>query len=246
MSSRKRTSKDFHFGTCIGEGSYSKVYKAVSIHNHKTFAIKVLSKKHIVKEKKTKYVNIEKNTLNRLGHHSGIVTLYYTFQDVESLYFVIDFAFNGELLSLVRKMGSLNEQVTKYYMIQLIDAVQFIHSKNIIHRDLKPENILLNHDWKLMITDFGAAKILEDDTNINSANSSGEYVSPELLKYNHCGFECDYWAIGCILYQLIIGHPPFKGTTEYLTFEKIIHLDYKFPNYYIPMKIKHLVSKLLV
>lgn len=258
--SRKNSPKDFEFETCIGEGSYSKVYKAVSIHNHRTYAIKVLNKSHIVKEKKIKYVNIEKNTLNKLGHHPGIVTLHYTFQDSESLYYVIDFALNGELLSLIRKWGSLNEAVSKYYATQLVDAVEFIHSKGIIHRDLKPENILLNHEYKLMITDFGAAKIIDEepedvdqlsrkevpDSRAGSFVGTAEYVSPELLKYNRCGFECDYWALGCIIYQLITGYPPFKGTTEYLTFEKIIKLDYKFPAYYIPGKIKHLVSHLLI
>ncbi|ODV85400.1 hypothetical protein CANARDRAFT_180506, partial [[Candida] arabinofermentans NRRL YB-2248] len=262
---RKRSAIDFQFGECIGEGSYSKVLKGISIHNHKTYAIKILSKSHIQRENKRKYVNIEKDTLNLLGKHPGIVTLYYTFQDEKSLYFVIDFAKNGELLSLIRKLGSLSESLAKYYMVQLIDAVGFIHSKGIIHRDLKPENILLNSEWKLMVTDFGAAKILSEEDQLllqnseeSGENSSGstrtgsfvgtaEYVSPELLKYNMCGFECDLWAIGCILYQLIVGRPPFKGQTEYMTFEKIISLDYEFPaNYFVPPQIKHIVENLLV
>ncbi|GME84915.1 unnamed protein product [Ambrosiozyma monospora] len=276
--SRKRSAVDFQFYECIGEGSYSKVYRAISIHNHRTYAVKILSKSHIQRENKRKYVNIEKDTLNILGKHPGIVTLYYTFQDDKSLYFVIDFAKNGELLSLIRKLGSLSENLSKYYMTQLIDALDFIHSKGIIHRDMKPENILLNHEWKLMITDFGAAKVLseeelrllrQDNKQINGYNNynynmesgkssssstrtgsfvgTAEYVSPELLKYNMCGFECDLWAVGCILFQLIVGRPPFKGATEYLTFEKIIALDYKFPdNYYISPMIQDIIRNLLI
>ncbi|KAG7710672.1 hypothetical protein KL950_001585 [Ogataea haglerorum] len=265
---RRRSAIDFQFGECIGEGSYSKVYRGVSIHNHRTYAIKILSKSHIQRENKRKYVNIEKDTLNIVGKHPGIVTLYYTFQDEKSLYFVIDFAKNGELLSLIRKMGSLSETLSKYYFVQLIDAVEFIHSKGIIHRDLKPENVLLNHEWKLMITDFGAAKILSQEemanghstqpideigremsnqSNSGSFVGTAEYVSPELLKYNICGFECDLWALGCILYQFIVGKPPFKGPTEYLTFEKIISLDYSFPqNYFVPPEIEQVVRSLLV
>ncbi|VEU20245.1 DEKNAAC101178 [Brettanomyces naardenensis] len=289
MATSKLSPLDFQFCECIGEGSYSKVYKGVSIRNRKTYAIKVLSKAHIQRENKRKYVNIEKNTLNLLGRHRGIVTLYYTFQDTKSLYFVIDFAKNGELLSLIRQLGSLNEPLTRYYMTQLVDALDFIHSKGIIHRDLKPENILLSHDWKLMITDFGAAKILSSDekqrlldghglcsesegsTNEEVEQSDGledmdeprcnggatdgtgsfvgtaEYVSPELLKYNVCGFEGDLWALGCIAYQLIMGRPPFKGSSEYDTFERIVGLRYSFPaNYFVPDTIKDFIQHLLV
>ena len=97
-----------------------------------------------MKENKIKYVNIEKTTLNRLGQqHPGIVQLYYTFQDESSLFFVLDFAEYGELLSIIRKFGSLSESVLKFYMCQIIDAVRFIHLKGVIHRDLKPENILV-------------------------------------------------------------------------------------------------------
>lgn len=252
MANRKGV-EDFQFGSRLGEGSYSQVFKAVEVQSRKVYAIKVLSKKHIVKEKKIKYVNIEKSTLNRLGKHAGIVTLYYTFQDENSLYFVIDIAEHGELLTLIRKYGSLSESCSKYYMAQLIDAVAFMHSKGVIHRDLKPENILVNGDMRLMITDFGAAKIIDADEEQNDSNEekkssfvgTAEYVSPELLKNNKCGIESDVWAIGCILYQFIVGLPPFKGTTEYLTFEKIVNLDYKWPNFFIPELIKDIVSHLL-
>lgn len=267
MSTRRRSVKDFQFGSKIGEGSYSTVFKAVDVYSRKVYAIKILSKSHIVKEKKIKYVNIEKQTLNRLGHHPGIVTLYYTFQDESSLFFVIDFAEYGELLTLIRKLGLLNEVATRYYMVQLVDAVKFMHSKGVIHRDLKPENILLNHDMKLMITDFGAAKMLDENGSEEiikseltggSENSTGtkekaasfvgtaEYVLPELLQHNECGYESDIWAVGCILYQFVVGAPPFKGATEYLTFEKIIALDYKFPSYFLPENIKHLITNILV
>ncbi|CAI5760799.1 unnamed protein product [Candida verbasci] len=265
---KKKTANDYQFGSKIGEGSYSTVYSAIDKFSNKTFAIKVLSKKHIVKEDKIKYVNIEKRTLHRLGQqHPGIVQLYYTFQDESSLFFVLDFAEYGELLSIIRKFGSLSEQVSKFYMLQILDAVKFIHSKGIIHRDLKPENILVGHDFNLKITDFGAAKLLGNDeilindekinyNNIDISSESkshgsfvgtAEYVSPELLKYNICGFECDIWAIGCILYQFFHGIPPFKGSTEYLTFEKIINVDFTIKsNPPLPIDVVKIIKSTLV
>lgn len=269
---KKRSVQDYQFGTKIGEGSYSQVFSAVDLHSRKTFAVKVLSKRHIVKEDKIKYVNIEKTTLHRLGQqHPGIVQLYYTFQDEQSLFFVLDFAEYGELLSIIRKFGSLSEQLSKFYMLQLIDSVKFIHSKGVIHRDLKPENILVGHDFNLKITDFGAAKSIGDDDqqlqivdNINYDNidksenqigesssrkgsfvGTAEYVSPELLKHNTCGFETDVWAIGCILYQFFNGIPPFKASTEYLIFEKIINVDYNYP-IPIPQDISQIIDNILI
>ncbi|CUM63452.1 uncharacterized protein PRCAT00001027001 [Priceomyces carsonii] len=268
----KRSAKDYLFGTRIGEGSYSTVFAAVDLHSNQTYAIKVLSKRHIVKEDKIKYVNIEKTTLHRLGQqHPGIVQLYYTFQDEASLFFVLDFAEYGELLSIIRKFGSLSDQVAKFYMCQIIDAIKFIHLKGVIHRDLKPENILVGYDLNLKITDFGAAKLLGDDNNdveegidyenveqpIASGKSpvhrrgsfvgTAEYVPPELLKNNICGFESDVWALGCILYQFFNGTPPFKGSTEYLTFEKIINVDYSYkPSHPVPPEAKTIIDSVLV
>lgn len=266
----KRSVSDYQFCNKIGEGSYSTVVAAVDIHSKKTYAVKILSKRHIVKENKVKYVNIEKVTLHRLGQqHPGIVQLYYTFQDDNSLFFVLDFAEYGELLSIIRKYGSLSENLLRFYMCQIVDSVRFIHLKGIIHRDLKPENILVGYDFNLKITDFGAAKLLDMasdkvsqesdydkltmESNAENKHRKGsfvgtaEYVPPELLKYNICGFEADVWALGCILYQLFHGNPPFKGATEYLTFEKIIHLNYSYnPNSPIPNDVRFIIDRILV
>jgi len=100
----KKGVKDFQFGRTLGEGSYSTVVAATDRSTLKEYAIKMLDKRHIIKEKKVKYVNIEKNTLNRLGDHPGIVKLYFTFQDETTLYFVLDLAVNGELLGFIKKV----------------------------------------------------------------------------------------------------------------------------------------------
>ncbi|KAH3679096.1 hypothetical protein WICMUC_001292 [Wickerhamomyces mucosus] len=249
----KRSVKDFKFGKTLGFGSYSTVILATDKNTSKNFAVKVLDKRHIIKEKKVKYVNIEKNTLNRLGSRNGIIHLFFTFQDESSLYFVLDYASNGELLNLIKKYGSLNEETTKYYSAQILDAIKFMHDNGVIHRDLKPENILLNKDLKIQITDFGTAKLLEKDsvgnypldTRAKSFVGTAEYVSPELLNEKSIGKPCDIWAFGCIIFQMIAGKPPFKATNEYLTFQKIIKLQYAFTAGF-PMVIRDLIKKILV
>jgi 3-phosphoinositide dependent protein kinase-1 len=257
----KKGVKDFEFGRTLGEGSYSTVLLATDRTTLREYAIKVLDKRHIIKEKKVKYVNIEKDTLNRLNSHPGIVRLYYTFQDERSLYFVLDLATNGELLATLKKIGTFDEECTRFYGAEILDAVAYMHSRGVIHRDLKPENVLLDSNMHIKITDFGTGKILEDRSKVqNGADilpgarsddrcasfvGTAEYVSPELLTNKEGGKPTDLWAFGCIIYQLLTGRPPFKGATEYLTFEKILALDYTFPTGFPPVA-RDLVERLLV
>lgn len=266
LKSVKKGVRDFSFGRILGEGSYSTVYLATDRQTLREYAVKVLEKKHIIKEKKIKYVNIEKNTLNRLTEHPGIVRLYYTFQDETSLYYVLDLCNGGELLGVLKKAGTFDVECTRFYGAQILDALEYMHSRGVIHRDLKPENVLLDDQMHIKITDFGTAKLLPDprdprsqseldpsqdvgqDQNRPRASSfvgTAEYVSPELLTDKAAGKPSDLWAFGCIIYQLLAGRPPFKGGSEYLTFQKIVHLDYTFPEGF-PPAARDLVERCLV
>lgn len=262
----KKGVRDFAFGQTLGEGSYSTVVLATDRQTLKEYAVKILDKKHIIKEKKIKYVNIEKDTLNRLIEHPGIVRLYYTFQDSTSLYYVLDIASGGELLGVLKKIGSFDEECTRFYGAQILDAIEHMHNRGVIHRDLKPENVLLDDQMHIKITDFGTAKLLpdprkprdpsapydatmaaqdEEATRARSFVGTAEYVSPELLTDKNACKASDLWAFGCIIYQLLTGRPPFKAGNEYLTFQKIVALEYEFPAGF-PPAAKDLVERLLV
>ncbi|CAI7655746.1 Serine/threonine-protein kinase PKH2 [Penicillium manginii] len=262
----KKGVRDFSFGNTLGEGSYSTVVFATDRQTLKEYAIKILDKRHIIKEKKVKYVNIEKDTLNRLTDHPGIVRLYYTFQDERSLYFVLDLCKGGELLGVLKRMTTFDEECTRFYGAQILDSIDYMHKRGVIHRDLKPENVLLDHQSYIKITDFGTAKILKttprrpdessssiptdvadlpEEERASSFVGTAEYVSPELLTEKNACKASDLWAFGCIIYQLLAGRPPFKAGNEYQTFQKIVALDYEFPIGFPPVA-RDLVERLLV
>uniref|UniRef100_A0A673XWF9 3-phosphoinositide-dependent protein kinase 1 n=1 Tax=Salmo trutta TaxID=8032 RepID=A0A673XWF9_SALTR len=202
--------EDFKFGRILGEGSYSTVVLAREQATGKEYAMKILEKMHIRKENKAHCVTRERDIMSSLDH-PFIVKLYFTFQDVKRLYFGISYARNGELLKYIRKIGSFDETCTRFYSAEIVCALQYLHSKGIIHRDLKPENILLNEDMHIQITDFGTAKQLSSDDRANSFVGTAEYVSPELLTQKSACKSSDLWGLGCIIYQLVAGLPPFRA-----------------------------------
>ncbi|RMX49600.1 hypothetical protein pdam_00003014 [Pocillopora damicornis] len=146
-------------------------------------------------------------------------------------------------------LGSFDLTCTRFYSAEVVSALEHLHGLGIIHRDLKPENILMDADMHIKITDFGTAKILSDgEVNEKGRNSfvgTAEYVSPELLTDKRAVKSSDLWALGCIIYQLLSGLPPFRAGNEYQIFKKIIALDYEFPSGF-PEVPKSLVQSLLI
>lgn len=255
----KRTTKDFIFGKVIGEGSFSTVYLTKDIHSAKEYAIKVCDKRHIIREKKTEYIKRERDVLNTISS-AGVpffVKLYCTFQDTDSLYFVLSYAKNGELLQYINKVGAFDIECTRFYAGEILVALEHLHRLHIIHRDLKPENILLDEKMHILITDFGSVKIVNENEETvegeeegqrrrrNSFVGTAQYVSPELLTDKMAHYASDLWALGCIIYQMISGLPPFRARNEYGIFQKILKLEYEFPEEFDP-EAQDLVQKLLV
>lgn len=194
-------------------------------------------KKLIFREKKELYIKREREVLQLLTGVAGFVNLYCSFQDNRYLYFVMTYAKNGDLLPHINKVGSFDFKCTQFYTAELILALEDMHSKNIVHRDLKPENILLDANMHTMIADFGSSRIIdnvEDDSDArrrtNSFVGTAHYVAPEILKGEKLTKAADLWALGCIVYQMISGLPPFRAGSEYLIFQKILERELIFPD----------------
>ena len=243
---KKKEEIDFYFGRIIGEGSFSTVYLCKEVNNSKEYAIKVCNKNHIKRERKTEAIMREKDAMLLLDRNWSstapyFVRLYATFQTVDNLFFVLSYAKRGDMLRFIKKMAAKEVDVTQFYAAEIVQALEHLHSLNIVHRDLKPENILLNADMHILVTDFGSAKILSDPSiqapqaeaaspeahqglgggRRNSFVGTAQYVSPEILTNSGCSPALDLWALGCIIYQMVTGIPPFQGNSEYLIFQKV-------------------------
>ncbi|KAJ3713381.1 kinase-like protein [Lentinula raphanica] len=243
---RELSIDEFDIGETLGEGSYSTVLQATLRKTGKAYAIKILDKSHLARKNKNFTAKVERMALIRLGRtHPGLISLYWTFQDEYSLYFVLDLAQNGEMQSLIARMGSLSLPCSQYYAAQIVDAVEYMHSKGVIHRDLKPENLLLDASYRIKIADFGTAKILNADVETERFVGTAQYIAPELVVANESSESSDLWAVGCVVYQMISGRFAFSGLSEYLTLQKVKQVEYTFPEGF-DQNAKDLIQKLLV
>ncbi|KAF0758275.1 hypothetical protein AaE_003993 [Aphanomyces astaci] len=139
--------------------------------------------------------------------------------------------------------------VTQFFIAEVIEALEYLHEMGIIHRDIKPENILLNEAGHLKITDFGTAKDeTEEGARQNTFCGTAEFVSPEVLRDHEASRGCDLWAVGCMIYQMLVGRPAFRAENEYLTFQQILNHpaeDFSYPEGF-PEVAQDLCSRLLL
>ncbi|KAG6973434.1 hypothetical protein JG688_00003530 [Phytophthora aleatoria] len=245
---------EFAQGKPLGEGNFSRILEATHKATGEKFALKVIEKQRI-KRLRLRHqnifneINMEKDVLNRL-RHPNIIRLYQTFQDDNNLYFLLDLLDGGELLSHLlyegRQLG-LEEDLARFYLADVVNAVEYMHSNQVLHRDLKPENMVVCKDTggHLKLIDFGTAKNLADD-KLNGPNFVGtpEYMPPETIDNKEATYSSDMWAFGCIAYQLLTGETPFSGGSAYLTFLRVQDGSYYLPDY-LSGDAKEMISKLL-
>lgn len=244
---RQKRKNDFNIGKVIGRGAFGEVLKVQDIETGKYYAMKVLSKSRISREKKINYVILERDAMNALNH-PNIIRLYLTFQDNSNLYYVVELADNGDLQHVLNQYVSLDIPIAKQILGQILLALAHMHQCRIIHRDIKPENILLDRNNSVKITDFGTAKMYKRDEPFYSQHGSfvgsPDYVSPETLNETPISAATDLWSFGCLVYQFFTGYAPFHTSSNYETFQKIESGKYTISDF-VPADAKDLITKLL-
>lgn len=258
----------------IGKGDVGKVYLVREKKSNRLFAMKILSKKEMIKRNKIKRALAEQEIL-ATSNHPFIVTLYHSFQSENHLYFCMEYCSGGEFFrALQTRPGKcIPEDDARFYAAEVTAALEYLHLMGFIYRDLKPENILLHQTGHIMLSDFDLSKQSDPggkptmilgrngpstnslptiDTRscianfrTNSFVGTEEYIAPEVIK--GCGHTSavDWWTLGILIYEMLYGTTPFKGKNRNSTFANIIREEVPFPEHSSSLQISNLCKSLI-
>ena len=207
-----------------------------------------MSKLKIIDRRSDASIRGERNLLSNLNH-PFIVNMYFAFQDFYNLYLVLDLLTGGDLRYHIAYKKTFNESETKFFIANMILALEYIHSKNILHRDIKPENLVLEKSGYLRITDFGVAKINEKDNSSETSGTPG-YMAPEVILVLNHTFPSDFFALGVIGYEFMKGFRPYLGRTRNEIKQLILNKQAKLKKNEIPdnwsLNAADFINKLLI
>ena len=256
LTRRKITIREFESLDIIGRGAFGEVRVCKHKETDEIVAIKKMKKEDMHTKNQILHIRTEKEIL-QIAKSQWVVQLKYSFQDEYYLYLVMEFLPGGDFMSLLMKKDILSEQESRYYIAQLILAVESVHKLNCIHRDLKPDNLLICKDGSLKLSDFGLSKMAdkvffpitteEEKSTSNSVNLSSQmtdkeeikkmrknrllaystvgtpdYIAPEVFGQSGYGMEVDWWSVGVILFEMLVGYPPFFSENPSDTCQKIV------------------------
>ena len=262
---------DFELLRVIGRGTYGKVMQVRKKTTGDLYAMKVMKKSDIVMRNQVKHTLTERNVLQSV-RHPFIVTMHYAFQSREKLYLVMSLQSGGELFFHLRRERTFNEGRVRLYGAEIVLALQELHRHDVVYRDLKPENILLDAEGHVCLSDFGLAKeaVTSLDNGASTFCGTPSYMAPEvceaqrgaqfaarnsrksptpavrsqvLLGTGH-SFPVDWWSFGTLLYEMLVGAPPFYSRNLHSMYRAILYGELKLPNA-LPRTARALLEGLL-
>ncbi|KAJ8103516.1 kinase-like domain-containing protein [Lipomyces tetrasporus] len=243
----KNTGAQFHRGIFLGEGGFARCFQ-IQDENGNVYAAKTIAKASLTSAK-TRAKLLGEIKVHQSMDHPNIVKFVECFEDDVNVYILLEVCSNKTLMDMHRRRKRFTEQEVRYFLIQILGAVKYMHGRRVIHRDLKLGNIFLDHGMNIKIGDFGLAALLLSDTDRKKTIcGTPNYIAPEVLfgKEDGHSFEVDLWSVGIILYAMLIGKPPFQSKEVNLIYKKIKAIEYEFPaEIKISPEAKDLIQSLL-
>lgn len=227
-------------GNCISKSKFSKCYKCLCLNTKEIFILKELN------EKNKKLFYNERDIHQKLDH-PNIVKLIDFFEYNDKFYLLTEFCEYRDLSYLLSKRKKMEEIEVKYYILNLINALKYLHGKGIVHRDIKPSNVYITKNLEVKLGDFNLSQSISLNGKNKDISGTFYYMAPEIFEKKEYPFEVDIWPIGIIIYQLILGKLPFKENTLNETEKKIREINYSFPeNAIISNEAKDLIKQILI
>ncbi|XP_015066690.1 CBL-interacting serine/threonine-protein kinase 23 [Solanum pennellii] len=237
----------YELGRTLGEGTFAKVKFARNVETGDNVAIKILDKEKVMKHKMIGQIKREISTM-KLIRHPNVIRMYEVMASKSKIYIVLEFVTGGELFDKIASKGRLKEDEARKYFQQLINAVDYCHSRGVFHRDLKPENLLLDANGVLKVSDFGLSALpqqVREDGLLHTTCGTPNYVAPEVINNKgYDGAKADLWSCGVILFVLMAGYLPFEESNLVALYKKIHKAEFTCPPWF-SSNAKKLIKRIL-
>uniref|UniRef100_A0A3Q3QZ35 Serine/threonine-protein kinase PLK n=1 Tax=Monopterus albus TaxID=43700 RepID=A0A3Q3QZ35_MONAL len=238
------TGKCYCRGKVLGKGGFAKCYEMTDLSTGKVYAAKIIPHARVSKPHQREKIDREIE-LHKALHHKHIVHFYHHFEDKENIYILLEYCSRKSLAHILKARKMLTEPEVRYYLRQIVSGLKYLHEQEILHRDLKLGNFFVSESMELKVGDFGLAAKLEPAGNRRKTIcGTPNYLSPEVLNKQGHGCESDIWALGCVMYTMLLGRPPFETTNLKETYKCIREARYSLPSSLSP-QAKQLIASLL-
>jgi cGMP-dependent protein kinase len=228
--------------TILGVGTFGRVKLVKHTTTQTAYALKCMRKGQVIALKQVEHVMNEKKLLD-MCDHPFLLNLAASYQDEDEIYMLLELALGGELFSRLREKVKFDEKQSVFYSACVGSAFAYMHDLKIVYRDLKPENLLFDAQGYLKVVDFGFAKQITDRTW--TLCGTPEYLAPEIITNKGHNLSVDWWAFGILIYEMLMGQPPFCADDPMDIYQKILRNKVQYPAS-MSKNAKDLVSKLLV